>query len=400
MFNTSNTHLAVAILCGLGWSSVSCSSYQPNGATVGLTQPYYPPNAECLDYNIPVSISSENFVFNFARWTDDYGLEDFVSLATTRPSAGFPGVINGMKTENATYIIAATFCTPKTPRGDGKEKNIVIATHGIGPAREHWNSPFKPDEYNFVQYAIDRGYSVFFYDRLGCGFSDFISGFDIQRSHHSSVLRELAALVRSGQYTGSVGQPDKLTLMGFSFGSYITHFTIADTPGITDAVVLTGIGLNSTGVDGNGLLRSFVPRVAAGQDPERFGHLDDGYVTWVDESAQNLNYFKYPFYDPDVAQFSDKAKQAFSIGEFLTFPVGNYDTSNFTGAALTITGEYDYIVCDGYCPGIYEEPAETYYRNAKVLERHIHPDSSHHINFHHNATGAFDVIITFLDNSL
>ena len=35
----------------------------------------------------------------------------------------------------------------------------------------YWNSAYKPDEYNFVQYAIQRGYSVFFYDRLGVGSS-------------------------------------------------------------------------------------------------------------------------------------------------------------------------------------------------------------------------------------
>lgn len=34
------------------------------------------------------------------------------------------------------------------------------------------NSPYKPEEYNFVQHAISQGYSVFFYDRLGQGSSD------------------------------------------------------------------------------------------------------------------------------------------------------------------------------------------------------------------------------------
>jgi hypothetical protein len=70
--------------------------------------------------------------------------------------------------------------------------------------------------------------------------------------------------------------------MGFSYGSYITHFTIAGTPDIADAVVLTAIGLNTTGINGNGLLRSFEPRIASGQDQKRFGELDTGYLTWVD----------------------------------------------------------------------------------------------------------------------
>jgi hypothetical protein len=31
----------------------------------------------------------------------------------------------------------------------------------------YWNSGFEPETYNFVQFAISQGYSVFNYDRLG-----------------------------------------------------------------------------------------------------------------------------------------------------------------------------------------------------------------------------------------
>ena len=64
--------------------------------------------------------------------------------------------------------------------------------------------------------------------------------------------------------------------------------------------------------------------------------------------------------------------------------------------ALHITGEKDYIVCDGTCNGIFEEPARTLYKNAK-LQLSLHPGASHHINFHKNATGAYGVITGFLE---
>ena len=38
----------------------------------------------------------------------------------------------------------------------------------LGEGR-YWNSRYEPERYNFVQYAVKRGYSVFFYDRLGVG---------------------------------------------------------------------------------------------------------------------------------------------------------------------------------------------------------------------------------------
>ena len=64
---------------------------------------------------------------------------------------------------------------------------------------------------------------------------------------------------------------------------------IAATPDLADSVVLTAIGLNTTvGVNGNGLLRSFEPRVASTVNTERFGELDSGYLTWVDKFGMLL----------------------------------------------------------------------------------------------------------------
>ncbi len=127
---------------------------------------YYPPNAECVEYQIPVTVTSNNHVFNITQWQDDFALQDFLTTITTRPSAGFPGFIAGENEETETFNIAASFCTPKdTP----ENKTVILATHGIGLARAHWNSPREPEKYNFVQHAIGKGYSVFFYDRLGCG---------------------------------------------------------------------------------------------------------------------------------------------------------------------------------------------------------------------------------------
>lgn len=153
--------------------------YEPKGFNVNahfgglfgsLRQPYYPPAADCVDYMIPVNIAYDNFVFNASRWTSNFELMDFLSVATTRAGVGIPSPLDGPKPVSGTFQIAASFCSPKNPTP--KAKNVIIATHGIGPARAHWNSPFKPDEHNFVQHAISQGYSVFFYDRLGCGASE------------------------------------------------------------------------------------------------------------------------------------------------------------------------------------------------------------------------------------
>ncbi|EXL99320.1 Alpha/Beta hydrolase protein [Fusarium oxysporum II5] len=365
--------------------------------TAQLTQPYYPPNADCWEYKVPVTITSENMVFDFPDWEDDYALQDFLTAATTRDSARYPSPIVGTKNETATYALAASFCTPKY---SGK-KTIILATHGIGQARTHWNAAHQPDEYNFVQHAISKGYSVWFYDRLGTGESEKVSGFTNQLRKQKAILVQLAKIVKSGQYTGTFGKPDKLAVMGFSFGSFITHFAVAENPTIADAAILTAINYNTTGLNAKGLIRSFVPRVASLQNPRRFGLLNSGYLTWVDAIAQvntQVFYFKYPYYDLPTASYCEEYKQAFAIGEFLTIADGDFDASGFTGAALAITGETDYIICDGECRGIFEEPARTIWKNAK-FEPYLHPHASHNFNFHHNATGAYGVITGFLESN-
>ncbi|MCJ1379167.1 hypothetical protein MMC17_002267 [Xylographa soralifera] len=362
-----------------------------------LAQTYYPPNADCQDYMIPVSIEWDKFVFNGTEWQDNDGLQDFLSVVTARePGPNYPSPLGESTTINGTYQIAATFCSPK--QASEKAKTVIVATHGIGPARNHWNSAFQPDDYNFVQFATNQGYSVFFYDRLGCGASDKISGFDAQISTAIAVLQRLTGLVRDGQYTGAVGKPRKVALLGFSFGSYTTHGAIALTPAMADAVVLTAIGFNSTGLNVNGLVRSYGLRVASQQNAALYGDRDAGYLTWVDRSAQIMNYFKRPSYDDAAVDFAEAAKQPFAVAEFLTLLAGPQDVSGYAGPALHLTGEYDYIFCDGFCPGIFEEPARSIYKNAK-LQLALQPGASHNINFHHNATGAYKVITDFLEAS-
>lgn len=117
-----------------------------------------------------------------------------------------------------------------------------------------------------------------------------MSGYDNQLGNGIAVLRELARLVRQGRYTGSIGAPSKLALMGFSYGSYITHFTISDTSDIADALALTVVGLNTTGINGNGLLRSFERRIASAQNEERFGELDTGHLSWGDIYGMTLQW--------------------------------------------------------------------------------------------------------------
>lgn len=162
-------------------------------AFVGLaTADYVPKGANCVDSIIPVTVSSNNRPWIAPKWKNNYELIDFLSSATSRPSAGFPAPVgNNTVKQTLSYEIGATFCTPQKP---GNHSNtVLVATHGLGFDRRYdyytllsgnmksrklsliitsyWNFPYEPENYNFAEFAINKGYSIFFYDRLGTGIS-------------------------------------------------------------------------------------------------------------------------------------------------------------------------------------------------------------------------------------
>jgi hypothetical protein len=132
----------------------------------GRTSVYTPPEANCVDYQIPVSYSTTGIKF-LPTWSDNYALTNFVTLAATRTSANFSAPLTTGANLTGTYKISATFCSPKSK--NEHSKTVLLASHGLGFDGNYWNSQIEPESYNFAQYVIDKGYSIFFYDRLGTG---------------------------------------------------------------------------------------------------------------------------------------------------------------------------------------------------------------------------------------
>jgi len=161
-----------------------------------------------------------------------------------------------------------------------------------------------------------------------------------------------------------------------------------------DGAILTGIGYEnpSSSVSFEGLQ----PRLASEQSPGRWRQLDGGYVTWVDIWSNANNFFKAPFYDTTVLDYAEKTKTPFALMEIITLGITNLTSPDFTGPVLVITGEYDFIFCTGYCPGILEPGAVKTFPGSKSLEAYVQPDSGHGINLSLNATGSYGVITDFL----
>ncbi|KAI9757587.1 MAG: hypothetical protein M4579_003399 [Chaenotheca gracillima] len=358
---------------------------------------YYPPRAKCVEYLIPVSVSTPVLVWNTTKWEDNYGLVDYVSVDSTRVDAGFPGpVTTSPEPYTGSFKVAATFCTPKHPK-NGREKTVLLASHGLGFDRGYWNSAYEPEKYNFVQFAIDQGYSVFFYDRIGTGKSSIgLSGFVNQGAIQVKVLGSLASLVKSGKYTSSIGTPKSLVLVGHSFGSFISNALVAESPKSADAVILTGIAYAGVAATTN---EAFDLHVASLQNPRKWSNRDPGYVTWGDVYANINTFFKKPLYTVGAVEFTDATKQPFAIAELVTVGLLNFDASKFTGPALYLNGEFDFLICGGYCPGVADQPARTFFSGSRNFQTRIQPNTGHGLNFHKNAIDSYTIITDFLQST-
>ncbi|KAH9210325.1 hypothetical protein DL95DRAFT_308161, partial [Leptodontidium sp. 2 PMI_412] len=64
---------------------------------------------------------------------------------------------------------------------------------------------------------------------------------------------------------------------------------------------------------------------------------------------------------------------------------------------LHFSGEYDYIMCGGYCPGIVEPAARSFFPASVALQSHTKTAEHILILFvQPNATGTYQVITNFL----
>ena len=216
-----------------------------------------------------------------------------------------------------------------------------------------------------------------------------------QLNIQTPILSSLVPFVRSGRCKLLSSAPKSIVLVGHSYGSFLSNSLVVAEPTAVDGVIMTGYKLK--GIDQQVELQSFAPRVVNLQNP-RFAVYDAGYVTTGDLLSHINTFFKAPDYEHDVAVFAESTKQPFAIAELVSvsFPLLKVNATAFKGPALVISGEYDFVICDGYCPNELEPSSEPLFQGAKDFETYVQPLAGHGNNFAVNATGFYGVIFEYL----
>ncbi|KAK8016855.1 hypothetical protein PG993_015044 [Apiospora rasikravindrae] len=356
---------------------------------------------DCIDYQIPVTTRTEAQVWGLPKFSSNFDVSAFIlSLirrTTVPPTIPF-NPFKGTRNVTGNYTIGATFCSPKNASKGGHEKTVLLATHGLGYDRRYWIPTFNTSEYSFAEYAVSKGYSVFMYDRVGTGKSSRVSGYtESQSSNHLAILASLTKSVRSGQYTGNLGQPSKVVHVGHSFGSILTHTLVEQDPTLSDGIILTGTGYNETAFPS--FFEGARLNIANTVSPGKYRGLDSGYLAFADIYGNVATFFNPADFDPEALWYTQHIAQPLAAIELLPAASGNPGATNFTGPVMILTGEIDLGNCAGNCNGLLEHPAREIFRKAEPFKTAVHPRAGHGINFNPNATGAFGVMTDFLAES-
>jgi len=269
--------------------------------------------------------------------------------------------------------------------------------------QRYWASSYKPEQYSFAHYALNAGYSIFYYDRLGTGLSSRISGFENQAAPQVELLARIVRAIRSNQYTGDI-KAAKVALVGHSYGSFVSNGLVAKYPKLIDTAILTGIAYPNpndlaarTTVWGPTVFANRVAKTLPVASRPQFSQtLDNGYLGFVDMFSYIQAFLTQPDYEVSAAEYSFSVSQALAIGEFLegfSAPVAK----GFKGKVLVTSGQFDLLLCNGECESTFANGLQDdIFVDTKVI-KYVQPGAGHGQNFASNAGELYAKIVSVLD---
>ncbi|KAE9366180.1 alpha/beta-hydrolase [Stipitochalara longipes BDJ] len=348
----------------------------------------------CFNLTIPVTVASDNFIYRLPKFSENLDITALNIEVNTRGAFATLNPFSGTQNETASYTVAGTYCGPS----HNKASTLLLATHGATLDRYYWDFPYQSSNYSFVDFAVSKGYSVLFYDRVGAGESSSLNGYVAQIPLHVSVLEQLIHYVRSGSLNRAANTitPKKIVLIGHSLGSIISNALLASNPTIADSTILTGWSLNSGILQGApNIFATIQPKIANTVNPTRWSSYDKGWITFVDIYAYIQLFYKIGSFDFEAAQYALASSWPIGVMEFFTIFSMNF-VSQSTIPVLFFIGSNDMVMCQGDCNGVYTNAVAPLFSKSVGFETYIQPNTGHILTTAYNATGGYEVITDYL----
>ncbi|KAK4953651.1 hypothetical protein LTR10_008254 [Elasticomyces elasticus] len=369
--------------------------------------------ADCHDLMLNIPVNGTNYRLDILRVDSNTDAIDLVVDIDRWTSQNITERILGEVNISATFSIYAQLCFPEA----AKDKHIVqILSHGGVFDHRYWDSQLDPAQYSYVYAALNAGYTVLNYDRLGNGLSEKPDAYTVaQAPIEVEVLQVLTEMVRKGTllshsaagyyYSPKLRLPafDKIVHVAHSLGSQITAAFLTKYGNQSSGAILTGFTFPTK--TGPFKASAFGLEFAATNNPELFGDLPSGYVVPATvNNLQNCFFHRYNASDPtgfteEALAYAESIKQPLSVGEAVAtrglLKIGY--SPDFTGPLQFYLAEFDFLVCDGDCKGDYDPSFPPHvYPNASALETYIRPGAGHGNVLHKNASAGYAVSLDFL----
>ena len=284
-----------------------------------------------------------------------------------------------------TYHVAAWLCYQQTP---GQAVQILV--HGGTYNHTYWDfscSACQTNDYSYVRYMAQAGYTTFNYDRLGYGQSDHLLPELVTVQMEAYVLSQLMTDLKTG--ADGLPQFQKEVLVGHSIGSAIVADEASNpTLARPDGVILSGFLHYLDDVKLALYLTDLEPALL---DPNLHTLLP-GYLTTVPGTRGQI-FYDLSNVDPQVLAEDEATKDAVTDSEVLT-TFTNITLSLLTAQiqvpVLEAVGQNDNLFCLGTLActntsaiATYEAP---YYSPSAHLRLIVIPQAGHDLNLQKNAS--------------
>ncbi|KAI2618359.1 hypothetical protein GGR54DRAFT_605157 [Hypoxylon sp. NC1633] len=355
---------------------------------------------QCVEFDVPIPVIATNNYYTMPRvdnnieavqWALNFSVWDAPTSAERD---------NGPKPINHTFNINALLCVPSTKTD--KSDILQIAVHGNAWDKRYWDVPVDPEEHSYVDAAIDKGYPILMFDRIGTGKSELPNPYeDVQVATEIAILAHLTALARNGTLLSAATanttsipspQPQHIVHVGHSYGSLLIMGLLLQHATTSDAALLTGL-LSSTHMS-DVPVATFEHDFAPVSDPARFGQYPSGYIVLTTENTLQKVYFTQATLDPALLTWAEavalyaSAEQAFARSG-----------PAFRGPVQFLVGEFDFVNCNGDCRGTYsvEDIKNSTFPEASDVTVYLQPDTAHALTVAKNSSAAFGVMFSYLD---
>ena len=381
---------------------------------VAVARPTLSSSRPCVEFTVPVSATSINGIYNVTQVDDNIDAVAFALDFNTRLYPNFTERLIQEITVSGTYKISAQLCVPP----DGENREILqIATHGVGFDSRYWDAqpPNAGEDYSYINAALQSGYSILTYDRLGTGKSDKPDAYKVvQAPFEIEILRGLTELARNGslydvaQIPGPHATFQKVVHIGHSYGSFVTVGLITAYGNLSDGAIATG-GLPVPGVHSSGQTwagAEYAPQNSA----QLFGDAPSGYIVVGNPAAMQTGFFStlrdntagIGGFEPHVLDYAFSIRATASVGEFTSMQNSSIigPALDFTGPLQFFVGEFDFLACDGDCEGLDNTAAlSALYPKVKDLNVSIQPGTGHGLTLHRGAAKGYETLFAWLHSN-